>query len=135
MDEDDEKAAVIVVTSTGREMESPMDPRFGRCAYFAVIRPSGEMESVENSACSLGNGAGIQAAKLVADMNVEAVVTGNVGPNAFRVLEASGIRVFVGGSGTVREATESYRKETLREASSPTAPGRHRVRGGQRGKW
>ena len=88
---------IIAVTSTGPEMDSPMDPRFGRCTYFAIIDPSGNMKPVANGAQSLGNGAGIEAAKQVSDLKVGTVITGNVGPNAFRVLAAAGIKVFVCG--------------------------------------
>lgn len=126
------EATKVAVTSTGQELESQMDSRFGRCAYFAVVDPSGSMSVVSNDARELSNGAGIQAAKQIIDMKIGTVVTGDVGPNAFRVLSAAGVRVFVGGSGTIREAMERYRNGSLREASTPTAPS-HRGMGG--GRW
>ena len=126
---------IIAVTSTGPEMDSPMDPRFGRCTYFAIIDPSGNMKPVANGAQSLGNGAGIEAAKQVSDLKVGTVITGNVGPNAFRVLAAAGIKVFVGGSGTVREALEKYRQGSLTQTSASTSPGHHGMGGGRRGNW
>lgn len=125
--------AKIAITSTGEEPESPMDPRFGRCAYFVIVDGSGNMTPVSNDAKDLSNGAGIQAAKDVVDLKVEAVVTGDVGPNAFRVLSAAGVRVFVGGSGTVREALDKFKGGSLQEASSSTAPGHHGMGGGRRG--
>jgi len=125
--------AKIAITSTGKESESPMDPRFGRCAYFVIVDGSGNMNPVSNDAKDLSNGAGIQAAKDVVDLKVEAVITGDVGPNAFRVLSAAGVRVFVGGSGTIREALEKYKGGSLQEASSSTSPGHHGMGGGRRG--
>ena len=125
--------AKIAITSTGKESESPMDPRFGRCAYFVIVDGSGNMNPVSNDAKDLSNGAGIQAAKDVVDLKVEAVITGDVGPNAFRVLSAAGVKVFVGGSGTIREALEKYKGGSLREASSSTSPGHHGMGGGRRG--
>ena len=118
-------AAAVAVTSTGTELDSQMDPRFGRCAYFAIVDPSGTVKAVANAAKDFGNGAGIEAAKQVIDTNVKVVVTGSIGPNAFRVLSAAGVQVFVGGSGTVRDSLEWYRNGALSEATESTAPGRH----------
>ena len=124
-------AAKIAITSTGDSLESNVDPRFGRCAYFAIVDRDGNMEAVPNTARELSNGAGIQAAKQMIDMKVQAVVTGNVGPNAFRVLSAGGVKVFVGGLGTVRETLERYSQGALTETSASNAPGHHGM-GGER---
>ncbi len=121
----------IAVTSTGTTADSPMDPRFGRCAYFAVVDPTGKIEHVPNAARALGNGAGIQAAKQIIDMGIEAVITGDVGPNAFRVLSAAGVKIFAGASGTVAQAIEMLRRGDLRPVSSSTAPGHHGMGGGR----
>ena len=135
MDEktDSGEGTIIAVTSTGQEMDSPMDPRFGRCTYFAIVDTSGNMKPAANGAQALGNGAGIEAAKQVSDLKVGTVITGNVGPNAFRVLAAAGIKVFVGGSGTVREALEKYKQGSLTQASASTSPSHHGMGGGRRG--
>ena len=82
----------IAVTSTGTELTSDMDPRFGRAAYFLIVDPDTlEFEPVENSQnINLPQGAGIQAGKTVADKNVDTLITGNCGPKAFRTLQAAG---------------------------------------------
>ena len=121
----------IAISSVGKEFESQVDPRFGRCAYFAIVDSSDALCVVENTAREFTNGAGIQAARQVCEMKVDAVVTGDIGPNAFRVLSAAGIRVFVGGAGTVRDALKWYRNGSLREAVTSTAAG-HRGMGGRR---
>ena len=122
----------VAVTSTGHGYDSAIDSRFGRCAFFAVIGQDGAIDTVPNSARGLGNGAGIQAAKEIIEMKVGTVITGDVGPNAFRVLEAAGIKVFVGAHGTVREVIGEYRSGRLKEATASTAPGHHGMR---RGRW
>jgi predicted Fe-Mo cluster-binding NifX family protein len=65
-----------------------------------------EAESVDNPAMSAGGGAGIQAAQFVVERGAEAVVSGNVGPNAFAVFESAGVPVYLFGGGSVREAVE-----------------------------
>jgi predicted Fe-Mo cluster-binding NifX family protein len=68
-------------------------------------------------------GAGIQAAQAVYNLGVGAVVTGNVGPKAFTTLQAAGIAVHVGASGTVREAVEQFRVGALEPAESANVEG------------
>jgi len=111
----------IAVTARGNDLDSQVDPRFGRAAMFVVVdTESMEFEAVANANVSVGGGAGIQSAQLVADRDVEAVLTGNCGPNAFRALEAAGIEVIVGVSGTVRAAVEQYKSGVLSAADTPS---------------
>ncbi|MHA1613257.1 MAG: NifB/NifX family molybdenum-iron cluster-binding protein, partial [Candidatus Thorarchaeota archaeon] len=104
----------ICVTSSGPTLDSTVDPRFGRCAYFIIADPETlAFEALSNEAAMASGGAGIRAAQTVASMNVEAVLTGSAGPNAFPALQNSGIKVLVGVSGTVQAAIESYKTGTL----------------------
>lgn len=110
----------IAVTSVKPDLDSPIDPRFGRCPYFVVIElDTMEFIAIENQNNALGSGAGIQSAQLIADNQVEAVLTGNCGPKAFATLEAAQIKVTVGVSGTVREAAEQFKNGQLDSTTSP----------------
>ena len=113
----------IAITSEGESLESMVDPRFGRCAYFIIIDPTTEkLEAVSNPAAGAMGGAGPQAAQTVANKGVVGVVTGNVGPNAFQTLRAANIRVFQFASGTVKEALTKYKKDELQELSDSSVP-------------
>lgn len=95
----------ILATSTGAELDSAIDPRFGRSAYFAVVdQDTGALEAIPNPFLDAASGAGTQAAQWVLDQGVSALLTGRCGPKAAAVLEGSGVRVIEGASGTVREA-------------------------------
>jgi predicted Fe-Mo cluster-binding NifX family protein len=86
-----------------------MDERFGRCACFVIADSDGTvLGPVDNSNAAFGHGAGIQAARLVADHGVSVVLTGRCGPNACDTLAAAGISVVTGCRGTVKEALDSY---------------------------
>jgi predicted Fe-Mo cluster-binding NifX family protein len=116
----------ICVTSSGNGLDDLVDPRFGRCARFLIIDPENmEFEPVPNENAELGGGAGIQSGQLVSSRGVQAVLTGNVGPNAFRTLQAAGIAVFTGVSGTVREAVQAYVDGRLEETQSPSVGSKH----------
>jgi len=97
----------IAVSATGPSLDAEVDPRFGRCAYFLFVETEGwSFEAVANANVTLGGGAGVQSGQLVAEKGVEYLLTGNCGPNAYRTLEAAGIKVVTGCSGTVRQAVE-----------------------------
>jgi len=114
----------VVVTSTGTNLDAEVDPRFGRCAYFVVVETNDmSFRALTNPSVAAGGGAGISAGQLMADEGVEAVLTGSVGPNAFRTLEAAGIQVITGASGTVREAVEQYVSGRMSATSNATVPG------------
>ena len=122
--------ARICVTSTGNTLEAQIDPRFGRCAYFVIVDPETlEFEAIPNAAVSASGGAGIQAAQAVSGKNIEAVVTGSVGPNAYSALASSDIKILTGASGTVKSAIEMYKGNKLSQIATP-GPSHVGMRGG-----
>lgn len=115
-----------IFTSTGPTLDSPVDGRFGRCAWFVLADTDTlQFEAFENAAAAGSSGAGSQAAQFVIDRGAAAVATGNVGPNAFAVLNAAGIAVHTGAAGTVRDALAALKSGSLARAAAPTGPARH----------
>lgn len=115
----------IAITSTGKELSSDLDPRFGRAAYFLVVDTDNMAASaVENAQnLNLPQGAGIQAARTVAEQKVSTLITGNCGPKAFRVLNAAGIQIVTGARGSVLDAIQAYKKGELKPATAPNVDG------------
>ena len=111
----------LCITSTGNDLNSKIDPRFGRCQNFLFVDiDTLETEAVPNPAATAGGGAGTKAAQLVADKSVEAVLTGNVGPNAYTALEAAGIKIYTGIKGNCREAFYLFKQGKVVSVSGPT---------------
>jgi predicted Fe-Mo cluster-binding NifX family protein len=109
----------IAVTSTGKVLDSQVDPRFGRTAYFIIVdTETMGFTAVENAGADAGSGAGINSAKAVLDAGAQAVLTGNCGPNAQRTLDAGGIKLYLGLKGTVAQAVEQFKAGVLKEAAS-----------------
>ncbi|MGD9395349.1 MAG: NifB/NifX family molybdenum-iron cluster-binding protein [Candidatus Thorarchaeota archaeon] len=110
----------ICVTSSGPTLDSMVDPRFGRCAYFIIVDPETfDFEAVSNEAAMASGGAGIRASQIVVSKDVEAVLTGSVGPNAFPALQDAGIKILSGVSGTVKSAIENYKTGSFQELTTP----------------
>ncbi len=121
----------VVVSATGEDLDAQIDPRFGRCQYFIIVDiDTMDYKAVSNESAMATGGAGIQAAQKVASMGVGAVITGNIGPNAFQTLSASGIRIITGASGIVRHAIDKFKKGGLANTSQPTVPGHYGMGGG-----
>ncbi len=106
----------VAVTSQGRELDSPVDPRFGRARFFLVAdTETGEFSAIDNEQnLNVAQGAGIQAGRNVVELGVAAVVTGHVGPKAFATLQAGGVQVYTGATGTVADAIEQFRAGALK---------------------
>jgi predicted Fe-Mo cluster-binding NifX family protein len=111
----------IVISASGSNLDAPASPIFGRCPTFILAdTETMQYEAVANPAVSSGGGAGIRAAQFVVEQGAEAVVTGNVGPNAFGVFQAAGVSVYLFGGGTVRQAVEAYKAGKLASVGSAT---------------
>jgi predicted Fe-Mo cluster-binding NifX family protein len=111
----------ICVTAQGDNLDSGLDPRFGRCQYFLFVdKDTLEFEAVENPNIDTTGGAGVQSGQFVAGKEAKVVLTGNVGPNAFETLKAAGIDIVTGLSGSVREAIDEYKKGGVEPTQGPS---------------
>jgi predicted Fe-Mo cluster-binding NifX family protein len=111
----------IVISSAGKGLESEVDPRFGRCRYFLIVdADTRDFEVLDNQNAEMYGGAGIKTAQLVAGLGLNTVLTGNIGPNAFEVLNAAGIEILTGASGTIAEAVDAYRNGQLKRVDTST---------------
>jgi len=112
----------IVVTANGNDLDAQVSSFFGRCpGYVFVDTDTMEFEAVANPAVAARGGAGIRAAQFVVERSVAAVLTGNVGPNAYQVLRAANVPVYLAGEGTVRQAVEDYKAGALQAVEQPSA--------------
>jgi predicted Fe-Mo cluster-binding NifX family protein len=111
----------IAISSTGKDLNSQVDPHFGRCTFFIIVETDDmSFEAFDNENMALGGGAGIQAAGFLSSKGVSAVLTGNCGPNAMKTFSAAGVQVFTGMTGTVAEAIAKYKTGDLSPSTEAT---------------
>lgn len=123
----------LVITTTSPMVDAQIDPRFGRAAYFVIIDPDTlAWQAVPNPGINASGGAGVQAAQFAADLNCDAVVSGDFGPNAYNTLKAAGVHIYLLGScRTPQEVIQQFKTDKLEQLVSPTeARGRGRGRRG-----
>lgn len=115
----------IAVTSMGTDLNSDVDPRFGRTQYFLVVDSETlDFTVVENTqSLNLPQGAGIQSSKTVVDAGAEVVITGNCGPKAFKALNEAGVKISVEFTGRVIEAVQKFKNGMLAVADKANVEG------------
>jgi predicted Fe-Mo cluster-binding NifX family protein len=125
----------IAISSAGPSPDDSVDPRFGRCQYFIIAdTETGDSETVDNANAMAGGGAGIATAQMIASKGVEAVLTGNCGPNAYETLSAAGIQVVIGVSGTVSEAIDGFKSGKYQATPQHNVESHFGIRGGGGGE-
>lgn len=115
----------IAISSTGKDLNSSIDVRFGRAAGFILYDTEDEkfnyVDNIQNFEAA--QGAGIQAAQILVDNAAEVVITGNCGPKAFRVLSAADIDIYLEQQGSVNEALDKYKNNKLTKITSANVEG------------
>lgn len=124
----------VAVCAQDEGLNAQSDERFGRCPYFVLVDLENEAvhESIRNENVSLFSGAGPQSAQLLSDHDIEAVITGHVGPKAQQALQKAGIKIYIGTGGTVGDNIKEFKEGSLKTASSPTVPGHSGLKQGNR---
>jgi predicted Fe-Mo cluster-binding NifX family protein len=125
----------VCLSSTANNLDAQLDPRFGRCAYLLIVDTETlQFEAIPNLAA--GSTAGIQAAQTITNKGANILITGNIGPNAFRALSAANTQIITGASGTIREVIEKFKKGELRKTNVPTVGDHFGAQSNQeRGIW
>jgi predicted Fe-Mo cluster-binding NifX family protein len=115
----------IAITSLGETLDSPIDQRFGRTRYFVLFDTDTEEWSAHDNQQNLNaaQGAGIQAGQKVVELGADAIVTGHCGPKAFATLDAGGVKVYSGASGTVKESLDALSRGELTLANGADVDG------------
>jgi predicted Fe-Mo cluster-binding NifX family protein len=116
----------VAVTATGADVNTPIDLRFGRAKYFILFDTDADGHDVIENTQNLqaAQGAGIQAGQNVVELGADALITGNVGPKAFRVLQTAGIKIYLCGSDTtVVEAVERLKAGDLQQVDQANVEG------------
>ena len=108
----------LAISASASNTEGNVDSRFGRCPYFLIVTLNNlnveKVKGIENVQMDARGGAGVSAATLLAKYEVDALITGNIGPRALDVLKQFDITVYP-FEGTVKAAIKAYTEKTLKK--------------------
>jgi predicted Fe-Mo cluster-binding NifX family protein len=109
---------VLIISSQGQELSSPIERRFGRCPW--LIKFDTETKNIEvfaNPGMRQSGGAGVAAAQFVIDQNADAVVSGDFGPNAARAFQAGDIKMYLfnGNVSSIQDVVDDFLEGKLTE--------------------
>lgn len=117
----------IAVTSYDKDITGKIDRSFGRAKWFVVVDTENDTVEAHSNEQNVNavQGAGIQAAQNVSNLGVDVILTGNVGPNAFRTLSAASVKIFIVGKDveTAEEAIAEWKAGRLQEVNEATIEG------------
>ncbi|BCZ44446.1 diguanylate cyclase [Clostridium gelidum] len=106
----------IAISANGENNESVLDVRFGRCEYFQIHdTEKKEVKILENLGKCANGGAGIVAANQLIDENINVIITGNLGPNAFELMEKAEIKAYKCENISITSVLEKYNNNELEE--------------------
>lgn len=106
----------IAISAKGKITDNSLDPRFGRCEYFQIYDTEVKATKiVKNKGQEASGGAGIAAANQLIEEEVDVIITGSLGPNAFEIAEKAEIKAYKCDSISIESALEKYHKNELEE--------------------
>lgn len=106
----------IAVSSFKENKDALLDKRFGRCNYFQIYdEAKNQINVVKNEGQISGSGAGVAAAQQIIDEKIDVVITGNLGPNAFKILQKANIKAYKCGELCVEEALNMLKEGKLEQ--------------------
>ena len=115
----------IAFTTSGNDLNAPLDNRFGRAEKFLIYDLENDtFEIIDNRQnLNAAQGAGIQSAETLVRSGAKALVTAHCGPKAFRVLQSAGVKIYTTSAATVASALADYRAGKLSESKSEDVAG------------
>jgi predicted Fe-Mo cluster-binding NifX family protein len=110
----------IAISSEGTDLSAQVGHRFGASPYLIIVDlGTGDFEAVPNPGSLNQHGAGVQTILLIISKGVKVALTGYCSPVARRHLEANGIAIFTGVSGTIEEVLKCYKKGKIQRTDAP----------------
>ena len=110
----------IVISATGRDIESNIDETFHRCLFFLIVdTETNSLKPLENEAREHPDEIGATVGQIVADKGIDAVITTNIGPRAFDALGQYGIKIYH-AKGNINNAIQQLEQGKLSEITKAT---------------
>lgn len=116
----------VALSSQGKNLESQVDTRFGRAQFFIIVdTETMDYKVIDNLAVAQSSGAGTKAAQILLDEGIEALISGNIGPNAIAVFKEAGIPVYKAVDEDIKTNIELFKRGELERIIEAKDQGHH----------
>ncbi len=116
----------IAIPAENESMDTLVCPSFGRTPYYLIYDTENKQSIfIENQAAKSQGGAGIQAAQILVDQKVQAVLTPRCGKNAAEVIQAANINIYRSVQASLQENISHFLSGKL-EPLEEIHPGFHK---------
>lgn len=104
----------ILISTNNNSDTAVLDSRFGRCPYFYIIDTlTNEKSFVKNQGSLASGGAGIKAAEQVINEKIDILITGSLGPNAFKLIKKASIIAFKSNEDSIQTVINNFNENKL----------------------
>ena len=119
----------VCIPSMGdKGLDEQVGEHFGRVPIYTIYdSETKDVKIVPNDSSHTG-GTGYPAQN-IAKLGVDIMLCGGLGKRAITMFEEAGIMVYMGATGTVKDAIGAWEKEALTPATDETACAQHAFRG------
>jgi len=119
----------ICIPSMGTAgLDEQVGEHFGRVPTYTVYDSETEEVTVMNNTSEHMGGVGLPA-EILARKGINTMLCGGLGSRAVSLFEMSGVMVYIGARGTVRDAINAWKAGQLRAATNENACAEHAFRG------
>ncbi len=95
---------IIGIPVDKKSMEAKISVHFGRTEFFLLYDTENNSTTfVVNDAMNAQGGAGIKAAQVLVDHNVEALISPRLGQNAFEVISSANMTLYAADGTSINE--------------------------------
>jgi len=104
----------VAVPADVKSLETAVCRSFGRAPYYLIHDLQTNISVfIENPAARSQGGAGVQAAQILVDQQLDAVLTPRLGRNAAEVIQAAGIQIYQSMNRSLRENLDAFSEGKL----------------------
>ncbi len=119
----------LCIPSMGKKgLDEAVGEHFGRVPAYTVFDTETEEVSILDNTSGHMGGSGYPA-EILSGAGINTMLCGGLGRRAISMFEGSGVMVFVGARGTVRETINMWKAGRLQAATDENACAQHAYRG------
>lgn len=105
---------IVAIPVDKKSMDGNVSDHFGRTEFFLVFNTETDQASfIDNDAMNAQGGAGIKAAQVLVDNNIDTLISPRLGQNAFEVINGADITIYESNGNLIDENIKALKEGKL----------------------